>query len=937
MDGEELYHIGTPRHSGRYPWGSGKTPSQRNKSFINYVDDLKRKGLTEKERADSCGISMKQLRAKLHIAKMQEKTAQQALALKLSNSGMNHVEIGKQMGMGESSVRGLLDPILQARTSATVVTANLLKQAVKDREYIDIGVNSELYLGVTRNHLMNAVALLEEEEGYTTHFTNVPQLGTGGSGKKTSLLVLAGPGVDHATVFKNKDKIKMVTEYHSEDGGRSYFGMEPPKSLSSKRIKILYSEEGGSDKDGVIELRRGVNDISLGNSRYAQVRIAVDGTHYLKGMAMYNDNMPDGVDVIFNTNKKLGTPADKVFKPLKKDPLNPTKVDPDNPFGAVLKVINGQRHYKDANGKDQLSTINIVNEEGDWEKWNKSLSSQMLSKQTQALAKKQLGITYSNKQEAFDEIMALTNPAIKKKLLDSFAGDCDSAAVHLKAAGLPRQGSHVILPIPSMKDTEVYAPNYLPGEPVVLIRYPHGGTFEIPNLVVNNKQPAARKLLDTAKDAIGISPNVAKRMSGADFDGDSVLVIPNKNGNTIKTSAALKGLQDFDPQESYRGHEGLPDMKAKTKGVEMGKISNLITDMSIGGADVEEICRAVKHSMVVIDAEKHHLDYKQSYVDQGIGALKKKYQSYEGSTTKSGASTLLSRASSEIRVDPRKLKTNIKKMTAQEVEDYKAGKKVWEYSPEVYIPKKKITDTNKMTEEQLADYKLGKTIYDYPRKKDGTPIMKEIPRTISSTKLAETSDAFTLSSGTRMEAVYATHSNKLKALANSARKESIMTKPIIYSPSANIAYAPQVATLLAQLKIAGKNAPLERQAQILANSLVKARKAANPDLDPVDLKKIVGQTITEARTRIGANKYNINITDKEWEAIQAGALSNNRVIQILNNTNVDLVKKLATPRTKSGMAPAKEARARAMLASGNTQAEIANALGVSVSTINALQ
>ena len=132
-------------------------------------------------------------------------------------------------------------------------------------------------------------------------------------------------------------------------------------------------------------------------------------------------------------------------------------------------------------------------------------------------------------KEEYDEIMSLTNPAVKKKLLDSFADGCDSSAVHLKAAAMPRSSWHVLLPITTMKETEVYAPNYRDGDTVVLIRYPHGGRFEIPELTVNNKNKLANQTIRQAKDAIGIHPDVAKRLSGADFDGDAVLVIPNNN------------------------------------------------------------------------------------------------------------------------------------------------------------------------------------------------------------------------------------------------------------------------------------------------------------------------------------------------------------------------------------------------------------------------
>lgn len=863
---DELKHYGTPRHSGRYPWGSGKDAYQRNKSFLGYVDDLKKKGLSEVEIAKGLGMTTSELRAKKSIAKSEQRQADAAQALRLKNKGYSNVAIGERMGINESSVRALLNPALQQRSEVTKATANMLKESVDKKGYIDVGSGVENHLGVSRTKLKTSISMLEEE-GYTVHYVPVEQLGTG---KKTTIMVLAKPDTTYSEVYQNKDKIKMITDY-SEDGGRTYLGIEPPKSISSKRIDVRYAEDGGKEKDGVIELRRGVDDISLGNARYAQVRIAVDDSHYLKGMAMYSDDLPDGVDVRFNTNKqKTGS---------KLDALKAMKDDPDNPFGATVR----QRHYIDENGESQLSALNIVNEEGDWGNWNKSLSSQMLSKQSPKLAKKQLDLAYDLKQEEFDEIMALTNPAVKKKLLESFADDCDASAVHLKAAALPRQGSHVILPFTDMKENEIYAPNYRDGEQVVLIRYPHGGTFEIPQLTVNNKHAGANKTIHNAKDAVGINSKVAERLSGADFDGDTVLVIPNKN-NMIKTSSPLKGLKDFDPKEAYPAYEGMPKMSSRTKQMKMGDVSNLITDMTIKGASADELCRAVKHSMVVIDAEKHNLNYKQSYIDNGIAELKKKYQGNE----RAGASTLISKASAEVRVGVRKEKV-----------DPKTGKKVYEYTDETYTNQKG----------------------------------KKIIRTQKSSKMAETDDAYTLSSGTVMEAQYASYANKLKTLANKARKASIDTEYTPYSPSAKKVYEKEVESLKAKLNIALKNAPLERQAQLLANTVVSTKRKNNPNMDAADVKKIKGQALAEARIRTGAKKQRIDITQKEWDAIQAGAVSTNTLTKILNNTDLDKVKQLATPRTTKTMTPGKIAKARNMLSSGYSQADVADALGVSTSAL----
>lgn len=879
---EYLAHYGMPRRSGRYPWGSGDNPYQNNANFLAYVEDLRKKGLTDTEIARGAGITTTQFRAMQSIAKNQKRKADEAQALRLKETGMSNVAIGKEMGINESSVRALLNPAMQDRADVLTATSNMLREQLGEKAYLDIGAGVENHLGISGTKLNTAVAILQDE-GYQIHYVQVDQ--QFGSGK-TTVKVLAPPGTETKDIYADLTQIKTVTGY-SEDGGRSYLGIKPPTSVDSKRVQVVYADEGGADADGVIYIRPGVDDISLGGAKYAQVRIAVDGTHYLKGMAMYKDDLPDGVDLAFNTNKK--STGNKL------DAMKPMQDDPDNPFGASIKR---QRHYTDASGKEKLGAMNIVNEEGDWNDWSRNLSSQMLSKQNPALARQQLDITYAAKKAQFDEISSLTNPAVRKKLLESFADDADASAVHLKAAALPRQRTSVILPINSLTDTEIYAPNFRNGEKVALVRYPHGGIFEIPELTVNNRNPEARRALsDTrghAQDAVGINSRVAARLSGADFDGDTVLVIPN-NSKTVKTWKPLEQLKGFDPQQAYPGYEGMKPMSARTKQLKMGDVSNLITDMTIKGAPKSEIARAVKHSMVVIDAEKHKLNWKQSAIDNDITGLKKKYQARPDGSP-GGAATLISRASSDVRVPERKPRPASEGGPV----DRATGQKV-------YVP-------------TGASY----------TNKQGQTVLK----TTRSKRMAETSDAHTLSSGQPMEKVYADHANRLKALANEARKSAVNTAPTRYSPSAKKTYAPQVSSLTAKLNLALKNAPLERQAQLLADATVKAKRQANPDMEAADIKKIKGQALNEARARTGAGKQRVNITQDEWDAIQAGAISNNRLTQILNNADLDQVKKLASPRSSSVMSPAVAARARAMASSGYTQAEIAEALGVSPSTIS---
>lgn len=898
MNDDELMHYGTPRHSGRYPWGSGENPYQSSTGLYGMAKQLKSQGMSDKEIAESFGMSTREYKSAYSNAKNEVRAANRAEALRLKDKGYSNTAIGKRMGVNESTVRSWMDEDIAERSSISKNTAKALKSAVDDKKYIDIGGGVENQMGISRTALDNAVKMLKDE-GYTVHYIQTEQLGTG---HKTSIKVLAPPDTTYSEVWNHKADIEFPG-FHSEDKGRTIDKIRKPVSISSKRIKINYAEEGGKDKDGVIELRRGVDDISLGKAKYAQVRIAVDGTHYLKGMAMYRDDMPDGVDIIFNTNKAKGTPMlgekdNSVLKPMKKDQ--------DNPFGATIKgereLILAQRYYTDKNGKRQQSALNIVNEEGDWNTWRKSLSSQMLSKQSPMLAKKQLKLAYDLKRDEFDSIMKLENPVIRQKLLDKFADGCDSASVHLKAAGLPRQASKVILPFPSMKENEVYAPSFRDGEEVVLIRYPHGGTFEIPRLKVNNKVPDAKKTLHNAQDAIGINAKVAERLSGADFDGDTVLVIPTSTAK-IKTSKPLDGLKDFDPQRDYKAYPGMPEVKGSgfNKQQQMGNVSNLITDMTIKGATPDELARAVRHSMVIIDAEKHNLNYKQSAIDNNIAELKKKYQ---GGSNR-GASTIISRASATAYVPVRKEITNTKYMTDDEKKRYSKGEKIYRETGETYISKK---------------------------------TGKEVKRISKSTKMAETSDANTLSSGYLIETVYSEHANKLKALANKARAESRSTDYIPYSKEAHVKYKDQVDSLNSKLNIALKNRPLERKAQLIANAKVKNVYAANPDMDSDDLKKLKGRCLTEARLQTGASKQQIKIEPKEWEAIQAGAISTNKLKSIVQNSDLDVLKQLAMPREMRGVTPAQESRIKVLESRGYTLAEIADAVGVSTGTItNVLQ
>ena len=879
-----LMHYGVKRRSGRYPWGSGEHPFQDSGDFLSRVNELKAQNMSEKEIADALGMSTTSLRTQLRVANHQRRALEADRARSLREEGKSLNEIAQIMGYkNDSSIRSLLNENTANNKNKAAETAEILKREIEEKGMLDVGAGVERELGVSRNTLDEALFILQTE-GYNTYGVGIPNVTQ--KGKQTNTPVLTKPGTEYKDAYADFSNIKSVGDYYSEDGGTTFKRVQYPQSIDGNRVAIRYGDEGGSDMDGVLQIRRGVEDLDLGNSHYAQVRILVDGTHYLKGMAIYADDLPDGVDIMFNTNKKSGTPKESVMKSIKDDPTNP--------FGATIKA-DGQSYYTGKDGKQHLSAINKIKEESDWEDMGRRLSSQFLSKQPLKLIKQQLDLTYKDARAEYDDIMALDNPTVKKKLLMDFADQCDGAAVHMQAAALPRQSTQVILPVPQLKENEVYAPAYRDGETVVLVRYPHGGTFELPQLKVNNKNPSAKKNLGNITDAIGINPKVAEQLSGADFDGDFVTVIPVNNRVKIKTSAPLEGLKDFNPKDEYAEVPGMRYMKKSDTQKEMGMISNLITDMTLKGASTEELTRAVKHSMVVIDAEKHKLNYKQSEKDQGIAELKKKYQGYtnEAGEEKGGASTLLSRRSQTVAVPERQGSGRINPETGEVV--YKTS---------------------------------GRTYVD----KNG----KQVSATTDVSIILNAKDVRTLSSGTAQENAYADYSNKMKALANEARKSYLATGRLKKNSSAAQTYKNEVDSLEEKLDKAARNAPRERQAQAIANSVVKAKKEANPDMDSKEIKKASQQALEDARARVGASGKGtrIDITPKEWEAIQAGAISDSKLTQILRYADMDKVREYATPKTYNSISPSKASRARAMRESGYTIQQIADAMGVSRSAIS---
>jgi DNA-binding NarL/FixJ family response regulator len=238
-----------------------------------------------------------------------------------------------------------------------------------------------------------------------------------------------------------------------------------------------------------------------------------------------------------------------------------------------------------------------------------------------------------------------------------------------------------------------------------------------------------------------------------------------------------------------------------------------------------------------------------------------------------------------------------------------------------------------------VDYQVTRT---NKRTGEVTTVTKQ--KTQKSTRMAETDDAYKLVSDAQhpMELIYADYANNMKSLANQARIEMVNTGKIPYSASAKAAYQKEVDSLNSKLNTALLNATREREAQRRANAEVQAKEKAyieehGEKMKSGDLKKTRQQAITKYRKAVASvsrRDRNIEITDREWEAIQAGAVHENTLIKILNNADTDILRQRATPRASSSFSTSQVARINNMKASGYTIQQIASAMNVSSSTIS---
>ena len=1049
------------RGSGRYPFGSGNRPHQHDWDLLSRIDKIK---------ATNPGISNADIAKQLGFYKTDRYGHEEFDENGEHKGDPGHLKIARSMAINnkdrdeyeeicwydnhldpdtgkhytnakiatlmnlpnESTVRDKRTRGRNGNSEKFIKISEELKKECDAKGIIDVTKDVSNFLGCSEDNLNKALVTLQDQ-GYELKKLNYKNITN--PMYEVNVTALCKPGEDTHLLFKQPERVMVLTSVeesikqrrdgevdHDNDVESAALrrGIGPTPQVSLDRIKIRYGDDPddpGVIRDGLIELRavRDQNgklvaacpDLSLGNARYGQVRIAVEGDRYIKGMAVYNEDLPEGCDIRVNSNKSMAKGIDGALKQLER---NKDGSIAKNMFGsAVIQTVQRDQNGNPIigpDGKQLASAINFVGSynpanpmedahvEGRWAKWSKNLPAQFATDLPLAVTRKQLQLQSKIHDEQLQEIMSVNNPSVKRKLLIDYADQMDAAACDLKAAPIGGQKTRVLLPVPSLGDNECYCPGLEDGTSVAVARFPHQGKWETAILRVNNQNAEAKKMIGDGADAIGLNHNVHGILSGADSDGDTGIVIPmtRKNWKTgefdkvidIENMPSLVGrvktddsggfkmvrISDFDTSAEYGidnprfkdmvNSKGEPTYRyfktEEAKGKEMGIVSNLLQDMRNKGCEnADELFRADCYSMVVIDAKKHKLNYEQAYKDFGIAELKKKYQTHldaeTGKLKEQGASTLVTLASSPslqpLRAQWKPSNTSIDPETGKKI--FKAPKKTTEMkaSPEFV----RIPGTNRYLRDENGDKIQATWTGEVKQKEDGSYYYepgtgkgkwqyKEQDRMEKIPKMNLVDDAYDLIHPDErikmsdMDKLYADYANHCKALGNNARKLWLQESPLPYNKEAAKKYATEVNEMKAALTEAKKNAPRERQAQFLATSQYNAiLNERGSELDNEDKRKLRGQCLMDARERCGALKDRIKFTEKQWEAINAGAIHPTTLDDMLRNADQDNYMQLALPKSSRITDTMKNEIMSRYESKGQSYEQIAEAMNISTSTV----
>ena len=203
----EFMHEGVKRRSGRYEWGSGENPYQHEpwynpgsnpKETVKKLKEngltnsqiseiLKNEGLNEKQASSAMEIKTTQYRNYIKIAREKKLAQDRTTAEQLKSRGWSNVAIAERMKVSEGTVRNLLKPGVEEKANIINNTSTMLKESLNKTGYLDVGLGSERYFGISRDRLRASLQQLKEE-GYKIYYIEQTQQGTG---KKTNTMVLS--------------------------------------------------------------------------------------------------------------------------------------------------------------------------------------------------------------------------------------------------------------------------------------------------------------------------------------------------------------------------------------------------------------------------------------------------------------------------------------------------------------------------------------------------------------------------------------------------------------------------------------------------------------------------------------------------------------------------------------------------------------------------
>ena len=180
---EQISHIGMPRRSGRYPWGSGG-------EYTKAVNKMASQGFTEKEIAKALGISTTVLRNQKALAKAEEKEAMRLNVIRQKERGMSIAAIAREFKIPASTVSDLLKPGANLKFQIINSISNVLRKIIGEKRFVDVGDGAEVFMEVSRPKLDNAITNLRNE-GYKLYYLKQENLQA--PGKVMTVKVLGAP------------------------------------------------------------------------------------------------------------------------------------------------------------------------------------------------------------------------------------------------------------------------------------------------------------------------------------------------------------------------------------------------------------------------------------------------------------------------------------------------------------------------------------------------------------------------------------------------------------------------------------------------------------------------------------------------------------------------------------------------------------------------